>query len=45
MEIFLETDRLVLRRFTEDDVDKLVDLDIHGAEPPCRSPVHVAGQR
>jgi RimJ/RimL family protein N-acetyltransferase len=25
--IFLETDRLVLRRFTEDDVDNLVELD------------------
>jgi RimJ/RimL family protein N-acetyltransferase len=25
--IFLETDRLILRRFTEDDVDVLVDLD------------------
>jgi RimJ/RimL family protein N-acetyltransferase len=27
MEIFLETDRLVLRRFTEADVDLLVELD------------------
>jgi RimJ/RimL family protein N-acetyltransferase len=27
MYIFLETDRLTLRRFTEDDVDNLVDLD------------------
>jgi RimJ/RimL family protein N-acetyltransferase len=27
MEIFLETERLVLRRFTEDDVDHLFDLD------------------
>ncbi len=27
MQIFLETDRLVLRRFTEDDVDNLVELD------------------
>jgi RimJ/RimL family protein N-acetyltransferase len=27
MEIFLETERLVLRRFTEDDVDNLVELD------------------
>src|SRR5918994_1721646 len=27
MHIFLETDRLILRRFTEDDVDNLVDLD------------------
>ena len=27
MEIFLETERLVLRQFTEDDVDVLVQLD------------------
>ena len=27
MEIFLETERLLLRRFTEHDVDHLVDLD------------------
>jgi RimJ/RimL family protein N-acetyltransferase len=27
MHIFLETERLILRRFTEDDVDNLVDLD------------------
>ena len=27
MEIFLETERLVLRRFTDGDVDNLVDLD------------------
>ena len=27
MEIFLETERLVLRRFTGDDVDNLVELD------------------
>jgi RimJ/RimL family protein N-acetyltransferase len=27
MHVFLETDRLVLRRFTEADVDNLVDLD------------------
>jgi RimJ/RimL family protein N-acetyltransferase len=27
MQIFLETQRLVLRRFTEDDVDNLVELD------------------
>jgi RimJ/RimL family protein N-acetyltransferase len=27
MQIFLETDRLVLRRFIESDVDNLVDLD------------------
>jgi RimJ/RimL family protein N-acetyltransferase len=27
MEIVLETERLILRRFTEDDVDNLVALD------------------
>jgi RimJ/RimL family protein N-acetyltransferase len=27
MHVFLETERLVLRRFTEDDIDNLVDLD------------------
>jgi RimJ/RimL family protein N-acetyltransferase len=27
MQIFLETDRLVLRRLTEADVDNLYDLD------------------
>ena len=27
MQIFLETDRLVLRRFIESDVDNLLDLD------------------
>lgn len=27
MDVFLETDRLVLRRFTPDDVDHLVELD------------------
>jgi len=27
MEVFLETERLILRRFTEDDVDNLFDLD------------------
>jgi RimJ/RimL family protein N-acetyltransferase len=27
VEIFLETDRLVLRQFTEDDVDNLFDLN------------------
>jgi RimJ/RimL family protein N-acetyltransferase len=27
MEVFLETDRLLLRRFTTDDVDNLVELD------------------
>ena len=27
MHVFLETERLILRRFTENDVDNLVDLD------------------
>ena len=27
MHVFLETERLVLRQFTEDDVDNLVDLN------------------
>jgi RimJ/RimL family protein N-acetyltransferase len=27
VQVFLETDRMVLRRFAEDDVDNLVDLD------------------
>jgi RimJ/RimL family protein N-acetyltransferase len=27
MQVFLQTERLTLRRFTEDDVDNLVDLD------------------
>src|SRR5437660_6657996 len=27
MQVFLETERLILRRFTEDDVDNLVELD------------------
>jgi RimJ/RimL family protein N-acetyltransferase len=44
MQIFLETERLVLRRFTEDDVDNLVELDsdpevmrfINGGRPTPR---------
>lgn len=44
MEIFLETERLVLRRFTADDVDDLVELDsdpdvmryINGGRPTPR---------
>ncbi len=27
MHVYLATERLILRRFTEDDVDNLVDLD------------------
>ena len=27
MQVFLETERLVLRQFTQDDVDNLVELD------------------
>ena len=44
MHVFLETERLVLRRFTEDDVDNLVELDsdprvmhfINGGRPTPR---------
>jgi RimJ/RimL family protein N-acetyltransferase len=44
VQIFLETDRLVLRRFTENDVDNLVELDsdpavmhfINGGRPTPR---------
>ena len=47
MQVFLETERLVLRRFTEDDVDLLVELDadpevmryINGGEPTSRAEV------
>jgi RimJ/RimL family protein N-acetyltransferase len=47
MHIFLETERLVLRRFTEDDVDNLVELDndpevmrfINGGRPTPRDEV------
>ena len=47
MQIFLETERLVLRRFTEDDVDNLVELDsdpdvmhfITGGRPTPRSEI------
>jgi RimJ/RimL family protein N-acetyltransferase len=47
MQIFLETDRLVLRRFTDDDVDNLVDLDsdpdvmhfINGGRPTPREEI------
>jgi len=47
MQVFLETDRLVLRQFTEDDADLLVELDadpevmryINGGEPTSRAEV------
>jgi RimJ/RimL family protein N-acetyltransferase len=47
MKIFLETDRLLLRRLTEDDVDNLVELDsdpevmrfINGGRPTPRREV------
>ncbi len=47
MSILLETDRLVLRRFTEDDVDDLYDLNsdrdvmwfLNGGEPTPRAEV------
>src|SRR5256885_13740549 len=45
MDIFLETERLILRRFTPDDVDNLVELDsdpdvmrfINGGRPTARA--------
>jgi RimJ/RimL family protein N-acetyltransferase len=47
MEVFLETERLVLRRFTDDDVENLVELDsdpdvmrfINGGRPTPRDEV------
>src|SRR5207247_5650526 len=47
MQIFLETERLALRRFTEDDVDNLVELDsdpdvmrfINGGRPTPRQEI------
>ena len=47
MQVFLETDRLILRRFTTDDADLLVELDadpevmryINGGEPTSRAEV------
>ena len=47
MQIFLETERLVLRRFTEDDVENLVELDgdpdvmrfINGGRPTTREEI------
>ena len=47
MDIYLETDRLLLRRFTEDDVDNLVELDsdpdvmrfINGGRPTPREEI------
>jgi RimJ/RimL family protein N-acetyltransferase len=47
MQIFLETERLVLRQFTEDDVDNLVELDgdpqvmqfINGGRPTPREEI------
>jgi RimJ/RimL family protein N-acetyltransferase len=47
MQIFLETERLVLRRFAEDDVDNLVELDsdpdvmrfINGGRPTTREEI------
>jgi RimJ/RimL family protein N-acetyltransferase len=47
MHVFLETDRLILRRFTSADVDRLIDLDgdpavmrfITGGEPTPRETV------
>jgi RimJ/RimL family protein N-acetyltransferase len=50
MQVFLETERLVLRRFTEDDVDNLVELDgdpdvmrfINGGRPTPRDEIENA---
>ena len=47
MQIFLETERLVLRQFTEDDVDNLVELDsdpdvmrfVNGGRPTPRDEI------
>jgi RimJ/RimL family protein N-acetyltransferase len=47
MEVYLETERLVLRRFTEDDVENLVELDsdpevmryLTGGIPPPREAI------
>lgn len=47
MQIYLETERLVLRRFTEDDVENLVELDgdpgvmrfINGGRPTARDEI------
>ena len=47
MHVFLETERLILRRFTEDDVDNLVDLNsdpevvfyINGGRPIPRAEI------
>src|SRR5438477_12077689 len=47
MEIFLETEHLLLRRFTADDVDNLVELDsdpdvmrfINGGRPTSRAEI------
>src|SRR5215208_5183935 len=47
VQIFLETKRLILRRFTEDDVDNLVELDsdpevmhhINGGRPTTREEI------
>ena len=47
MEIFVKTERLVLRRFTEEDIDNLVELDsdpevmhyINGGKPTSRDEV------
>ena len=50
MHVFLETDRLILRRFTEDDVDNLCDLNsdpevmlyINGGRPIPRAEIEHA---
>ncbi len=48
MQVFLETERLLLRRFSESDVDNLVNLDgdpqvmhfINGGRPVSRNVIH-----
>ncbi|MCA1648072.1 MAG: GNAT family N-acetyltransferase, partial [Chloroflexi bacterium] len=47
MEVFLETNRLILRQFTEADVDNLVELDsdpdvmrhVNGGRPTPRTQI------
>lgn len=50
MQVFLETERLVLRRFTPEDVDNLFDLDSDpavlrfvGGTPPSRAMIQTEG--
>jgi len=53
MQIFLETERLELRRFTDDDVENLVELDsdpevmrfINGGRPTARDEIETSACR